>query len=1097
MNPVVSNEKKKKFAFFAFKVLHLLLAVLVFMLAAGCFGWSNFLTGRSQIQQVPTTGHNDREESFYYFQGEKMPVTIYLDRVGIVSREAIDIESFSKLMLGKNLEVKQHYQNRLFILDLKKISTRKEIFSIALALKRTLKEKVKEAGMVVLTSEGGDPSIISEEFIVGFKNPEISLEQIKSFNKKNNVSIVKKNPFVKGQYLLKVLEDSEDALSTANRYAEDPMISYAYPNFSGVDREQETVPSDPLFGDQWHLRNIGVGQADADADLSMAWDITMGSANTVIAVFELGGFDMGHPDLTPNFWVNPGEDLNSNGVIDVAEMNGIDNDGNGLTDDFYGWDFWSNDNNPIAEAGEDHGTAVAGVVAARDGNSIGVSGSCPRCRLMLLRIPYGNDFTKSLAYSYAHQMGVRIFTNSWSSTAAYPNTITAINNAAAGGTVVIFSAGNNNNLNVCTGSNATTFPPLADVFSVSSSTNLDRKAIGGFFVGSAIGNCVDLLAPSFHGDAGTMSITTTDRTGNAGYNNTTAICATGITEPADLNYTGCFGGTSAAAPLTAGVAGLILTADNTLTRIQVQQLLQDTADKIEPAVGAYSDINGFSSPASGVATHSWGRLNAFEAVRIAASTASGGKNGVDVFLRDNRLDWGNTEQPSYTVFDSPRGFIPFWVSMDIKVDAPPYQAIPSTSLAFDSLVDKTPSAVTGDINRVYVRVRNRGPNTANPVTVKLLWTQFGTGLPALPSDFWTQFPGDSLMTSDWTPMNCAGGGGTTCTVSNLGYSGSSVAGTAADAAQIVQFDFPAPAVDPSKPNHFCLLAMTDTPNDRILPKSRPTIPDDFIIDALTPRDNNVSHRNYYNLPTGTSGSSNSFLVRNPYNTKIDIALRLKNPREWQVSLDKFKFNETLTLQPKEEILVKVSVKFPQLKKSGEITIIQERVDVTPAVVMGGITLGLKADDQAGVSTTFPPCGGQLTPYLIGNYDLRKARETHVSIVNPTGKSLRVKIALLDDNEKFLYCLGTKLSPNDLFEFPVSRYVKRGQYGVIKVVALNEVQDVPETGVIGVVRKTYRRWFLFFSLRREQTETLLQPIPYEILKDDLPLIWGGCKEVHWQ
>jgi hypothetical protein len=259
------------------------------------------------------------------------------------------------------------------------------------------------------------------------------------------------------------------------------------------------------------------------------------------------------------------------------------------------------------------------------------------------------------------------------------------------------------------------------------------------------------------------------------------------------------------------VAGLILTADNTLTRTQVQQLLQDTADKIEPAVGSYSDINGFSSPASGIATHSWGRLNAFEAVRIAASTASDGKNGVDVFLRDNRLDWGNTEQPSYVVFDSPFGFIGFWESMDIKVDAPnPYQVVPTTSVAFDTLVDETPSAVTGDINRVYVRVRNRGPNTANPVTVKLLWAQFGTALPALPADFWTQFPNDSLMPSNWTPMNCAISATTTCTISNLDYSGSSVAGTAADAAQIVRFDFPAPVVNPSQPNHFCLLAMTDT-----------------------------------------------------------------------------------------------------------------------------------------------------------------------------------------------------------------------------------------------------------------------------------------------
>jgi hypothetical protein len=133
-----------------------------------------------------------------------------------------------------------------------------------------------------------------------------------------------------------------------------------------------------------------------------------------------------------------------------------------------------------------------------------------------------------------------------------------------------------------------------------------------------------------------------------------------------------------------------------------------------------------------------------------------------------------------------------------------------------------------------------------------------------------------------------------------------------------------------------------------LPKSRPIIPQDFIVDILTPSDNNVSHRNYYNLPTSTDDSLNSFLVRNPYSTKIDVVLRLNNPREWQVSLDKFRFNEILTLQPNEDILVKVNAKLPNVKKSGEITITQERVDLTPAVVMGGITLGFKPDEQIGI-----------------------------------------------------------------------------------------------------------------------------------------------------
>ena len=48
-------------------------------------------------------------------------------------------------------------------------------------------------------------------------------------------------------------------------------------------------------------------------------------------------------------------------------------------------------------------------------------------------------------------------------------------------------------------------------------------------------------------------------------------------------------------------------------------------------------------------------------------------------MRDNRLDWGNTEQPSSVTFEQIRGFIPYWQSVDIKVDAPPFRTAPPES----------------------------------------------------------------------------------------------------------------------------------------------------------------------------------------------------------------------------------------------------------------------------------------------------------------------------------------------------------------------------------------------------------------------------------
>jgi hypothetical protein len=89
----------------------------------------------------------------------------------------------------------------------------------------------------------------------------------------------------------------------------------------------------------------------------------------------------------------------------------------------------------------------------------------------------------------------------------------------------------------------------------------------------------------------------------------------------------------------------------------------------------------------------------------------------------------------------------------------------------------------------------------------------------------------------WHPLNCAETSSSTCTITNLAYSGSSVAAIAEDRAKIVIFDFPAP---PVLSNHLSLLAMIDSPRDPITTMSRST----FSVDGITASDNNVSYRFY-------------------------------------------------------------------------------------------------------------------------------------------------------------------------------------------------------------------------------------------------------------
>ncbi len=99
------------------------------------------------------------------------------------------------------------------------------------------------------------------------------------------------------------------------------------------------------------------------------------------------------------------EDQNNNNQLDAADLNGIDDDGNGFVDDVIGWDFTDRqgfpfdstggdyltwDNNPMDDNG--HGTNVAGIIAAKSNNLIGISGVAPKVKILNLRAfdPTGN-----------------------------------------------------------------------------------------------------------------------------------------------------------------------------------------------------------------------------------------------------------------------------------------------------------------------------------------------------------------------------------------------------------------------------------------------------------------------------------------------------------------------------------------------------------------------------------------------------------------------------------------------------------------------------------------------------------------------------------
>lgn len=856
-------------------------------------------------------------------------VRVASDHVGVAASDKATAAAIERLAAQYKLSFHGAYRDNLYLLGLAQPATRAGLLALARQL-RLAGQKLgvlREAGLVMWT-KAEEPELLTDELIVRFRDdvPESTIKQI---NAKLAVTVVRPDRYVKHQYLLSVTAQSPgDALAVARIYQGLAETRFAHPNYWVTYETFESVPAEPLFGEQWHHRNIGQsgGLADADADTSWAWDFGFGSSSVLIAVQD-GGIEREHEDLTANIFVNAGE----------IPGDGIDNDGNGFVDDVSGWDFNGGDNDPSpASAGDNHGTAVSGSAAAPV-NGLGVAGSCPGCRILPIRLCCTNSVQAYAdAFGYSDAMGARVINNSWGHTspaAVVPAVVeNAINAAAADDVAIFFAAGNGNTAGWCGAS----YPSLDAVVAVSSATNQDIKVTE-----AAFGDCVDVLAPSHRGYSepynGTLNITTTDRTGAAGYNNASPpplFCP--IAEPGDQAYTSCFGGTSFASPLTAGVAGLLRSADGTLTRVDVQRLIEDTADKIMPSVASYGDTTGYSHP-GGVATYAFGRLNAFEAVRVAASSGVGGRGGVDVFLRDNVLDWGNTsgylgEQASNVRFESPRGFVAHWESVDIKVDAPPFGPVPTTSQQFDALVHENPSS--GVENRVFVRAHNRGPHVAGDVVVKAHWAYAGAGLPALPADFWTAFPADAADTTQVHPIG-------TVHLTSLGYSGASVAGTPSDLAQIAVFTFTPPAPDPALPNHYCMFAVADSVDDPVDPESRAR----FVIDAVTPNDNNVTHRNMRFEDTGgTSFFRERFFVRNPYREPIVSRLRFVDPRVaegFKASVRGVVIDAPFRMKPGEERLVELALSAPRPGAEASIRLVQDRLDTAlDPEVLGGMTYQL-------------------------------------------------------------------------------------------------------------------------------------------------------------
>jgi subtilisin family serine protease len=342
-------------------------------------------------------------------------------------------------------------------------------------------------------------------------------------------------------------------------YRAQPDVEYAEYHYRV--RKADTTPNDPSLGLQWWLRNAGQmlngigGTVGADIGALPAWDLNQGSNAVIVALVDTG-VDYNHPDLAANIWSNP---------LEASGSTGVDDDNNGYVDDARGWNFADNNNNPMDDDIDGHGTHVAGIIGAVANNNQGVAGINWSVKLMPLKFLDANgdgDLADAAeAIRYAADNGARIINASYS----YPQrcgsdtaSITerqAIEYARDKGALIVAAAGNFS----CNNDLYPSYPSshvLDNVISVAASNQRDEYASGFSNYGAS---SVHLFAP---GD----NIYSTIRSDLRGV-------VSGID---GYDY---IDGTSMAAPMVSGILALLAAHDPALEWKALRETVLRSADK--------------------------------------------------------------------------------------------------------------------------------------------------------------------------------------------------------------------------------------------------------------------------------------------------------------------------------------------------------------------------------------------------------------------------------------------------------------------------------------------------------------------------------------
>jgi subtilisin family serine protease len=527
-----------------------------------------------------TSVKNSGITNYYYYQGKKFYLQERTDMLFLKVKKNVSLESARS-------ELMRHSEIDLSSSDLK---TGEDVFlklrspiqkESYVSLVNELKQKdIFENVNYAFSPYGIDDNRtfygMNDLVILQFK-PSYNRTQIDDINLRNNIEIVQKIDVSGGEtFLARVKNNSSlNAMELSNKYYEDGFVNYSEPSLYVTNALCDTV-NDPFYPMQWSLRNVGNNVpenppnivADADMDVDSAWNITKGDSTVIIAIVDTG-VDTTHPDIPL----------------------------------IYGYDFANNDGNPNDDG--NHGTACAGIVAAKGNNNLGVTGVAYRCKIMPIKIlnsagSIPGYHVAAFGIIWAYQHGASVLSCSWGFVGGASSLLyNAINDAArygrnGKGSVICIASGNED-------TSPMRFPSISDaeMMVVGGLTPCNKRkspsdGCSGETWGASFGPTLDIVAPC-------VKIYTTDRVGSAGYTTT--------------DYTQNFNGTSSATPNTAGVCALIISASPNLTRKEVEALISLSAEKV--GTYSYTTVKEYGNWNNEMG---YGRINARLALQLLAST---------------------------------------------------------------------------------------------------------------------------------------------------------------------------------------------------------------------------------------------------------------------------------------------------------------------------------------------------------------------------------------------------------------------------------------------------------------------------------------------